>query len=95
METFFLKRNNKHLFLSGLSNQRVYDIFIKMSPENYLVVCDAYVKNEAEISSIMQDYRENEEKRLMAIYFWKICYGLSLRLNILFYIYGPATLHCF
>ena len=53
---FFLKCANEHFFVSGQSNQRVDCMGIKVSPKQFPVVCDGYVK-----------YEEAEVDRLVAI----------------------------
>ena len=60
------------------------------------MVCDGYVKYEgAEVlrSAIMQDFRDNEEKKFFS---GKFVMGYPcVRPSILFYIHGPAILYFF
>ena len=73
---------------------------------NSPVTCDSYLKyDEAEVyrSPIMQDFRDNEKKRLkwspvghVGFYYCKICHGLSLCETLRFILSSfPAILFCF
>ena len=53
--------------VEGLINKRVGDMGIKMLPKNSPVVCNGYVKYKgAEVDrlAIIQDFRDNEKKRI-------------------------------
>ena len=67
-EIFFLKWANEYFFVNGPSNQRVdYNYGNQNVTKNSPVVCDGYVKyEEAEVdrSAIMQDFRDNKEKKI-------------------------------
>ena len=82
METFLLKRANKHFFVSARSNQRVDKIGIKMSQKDSPVVVDGCVKNEeAEVDrlAIMKYFRDNEKKRVKMAGSLPFCYFISAK----------------
>ena len=69
-----------------------------MSQKNPLVLSDGLVKyEEAEVhrSASMQDFRDNEKKKLDFITAKFVMGSPCVRHYILFYIHGPAILHFF
>ena len=60
---FFLKRANEYFFVSGPSNQRVNYMGIKMSQKNSQWYVK-YEKAEGDRSAIIQDFRDNEKKKI-------------------------------